>query len=207
MSSSELVQQTSSLWGTDRQLKLTILDGAKVDAVKGTICSVAAEQNRVLEVHGEDLSGDVHVGVGRDAVGPVGGDALAAVEFPGAVCVLLGTEEGRDGLEVGSVAVVAVGHELVEERGGSVEKQGQRTEEEVLVLVERLGVALQAVLGQVLAVEVALAGVLHHAEKGAVEGVVVSIGEEVIVSGKGGVGFELVVTVEAGLGTCEDGAE
>jgi len=48
---------------------------------------------------------------------------------------------------------------------------------------------------------------LHHAEKGTIERVVVSIGEEVVVSGEGGVGFELVVAVETGLGTSEDGAE
>ena len=207
LSSGKLVQQTGSLWCANGKLKLTILDGAKVDSVEGTICSVTAEQDRVLKVHGEDLIGDVHVGVRRDAVGPVVWDALATGEAPGAVCVLLGTEEGRDGLEIGCVAVVAVGHELVEERGGSVEEQGQGAKEEVLVLVERLGVALQAVLGQVLAVEVALAGVLHHAEEGAVEGVVVSVGEEVVVSGERRVGLKLVVAVETGLGSGEDGVE
>jgi hypothetical protein len=48
---------------------------------------------------------------------------------------------------------------------------------------------------------------LHHAEECAVEGVVVSISKEVVVSGKRLVGFELVVAVETRLGSCEHRAE
>jgi len=122
-----------------------------------TSCSVTAEQDRVLEVHEQDLAGDVVVGVRSDTVGPVVRDALTTVELPSSVRLLFGTEEAGDGLKVGSVVVVAVGHEFVKERSGSVKKKGQRTELEVRVLLLRLVPALQAVLGQVLAVEVALA--------------------------------------------------
>ena len=145
---------------------------------------------------GKNLSGNVEVGVRGDAVCPVVRNAFAAIEFPSTVGLLLSTEEGRDGFKVGSVVVVPVRHESVEEGRGSVEQEGQGTEEEVWVLGTRLLVALQAVLGEVLAVEVALASVLHHAEEGAVERVVVSIGKEVVVSGERRVGFELVVAVE-----------
>lgn len=207
LTSGELVQQTSSVWAVDRSLKGTVLDGAKVDGIKATIGSVATEQNRVLKIHGNNLGGDIEVGVGADTVGPVVRDALAACEAPGTVTVLLGTEERRDGLEVRSIVVVAVRHKLVQEGSGSVKKKGQRTKEEVGVLLKRLSVALQAVLGQILTVEVALAGVLHHAEEGAVERVVVSISKEVVISGQGGVGLELVVAVETRLGSCEHRAE
>jgi hypothetical protein len=207
LSGNELVQQTSSFRSTDGKLKLTVLDGAKVDGVESASCRVAAEQDRVLKVHGQDLGGDVEVGVGSNAVGPVVGDAFAAGEAPSSVGVLFSTKEGGDGLEVGCVAVVSIGHEGVEERSGSVEKQSQRTKEEVGVLLEGLVVALQAVFGKILAVEVALAGVLHHAEESAVEGVVVSVGKEVVVSGERRVGFKLVVAIETRFRACEDRAE
>lgn len=156
---------------------------------------------------GKDLGGDIVVGIRGDTVGPIVRDAFAAVELPGTVGLLLSTEEGRDGFKVGSVVVVSVGHQGVEEGRGSVKQEGQGTEEEVWVLGTRLLVALQTILGEVLTVEVALASVLHHAKEGAVERVIVSIGKEIVVSGERGVGLEFVVAVETRFRSSKEGTE
>ena len=121
MSRRQLVEQARSILGSEASFKLTILDGAEVDGVKGVGASVAAEEDWVLEVHGHNLSGHVHVRVGGEACGPVVGDLLL-------------DKERSDGGKVRLVAIGAGWHELVKEAGGSVKQKGQRPEEEVGVL-------------------------------------------------------------------------
>ena len=53
-------------------------------------------------------------------------------------------------------------------------------------------VPLQPVEGEIVPVEGVVAGRSHHAEEGAVEGVVVPAREEEVVAGEGGVGFEFL---------------
>ena len=54
---------------------------------------------------------------------------------PRAVFILVSTEEGRDGLDVRDVVLLAVGVEFRQESGISVEKETGRSEEEVGVLL------------------------------------------------------------------------
>ena len=54
---------------------------------------------------------------------------------PGAVFILVSTEESRDGLDVRDVVLLAVGVEFRQESGISVEKETGRSEEEVGVLL------------------------------------------------------------------------
>lgn len=113
---------------------------------------------------------------------------------PTAFAVRDGAEEGRDGWEVGFTFGPEGGEEFVEEGGGAVEQEGLGAVVEVSILGDRLLVALVAVEGEVFAVEVPLAGVLHVAEEGAVEVVVVADGrEDIVVAGEGGITFEFLV--------------
>jgi hypothetical protein len=192
--SDQLVQEARSVLGVKTGIDLAVLDGTKVDSEELAIVGVAAEKDGVLEVHGEDLPGDIVVGVWGDAVGPVVRD-------------LLFDEEGGDGVVVGSIPAGAGRHQFVQEAGGSEEEEGQGAEEEVGVLGAGLVVALQAVLGQVLAVVDPAGGVCHHVEQGLVEAeVVTAVGEEVV-AGERRVGLELVVAVEAGLAASQRRAE
>ena len=72
-------------------------------------------------------------------------------------------------------------------------QDGQGSEEEVPVLGFGLLVPLVAVQGQVVSVEIAVAGLRHVGEEGAVEGVIVAGSQEVVVPGEGGVLFEVLV--------------
>jgi hypothetical protein len=189
-----LIQKTSSVLGVNTGIELAVLDGTKVDSEELAIVGVAAEEDGVLEVHGDNLPGDIVVGVGGNAVGPVLGELLV-------------DEEGGDGVVVGSIPVGAGRHQLVQEAGGSEEEEGQRTEEEVRVLSTRLVVTLQAVLGQVLPVVVAAGGLSHHVEQSPVEAeVVTTVGEEVV-AGERSVSLELVVAVEARLTASQQRAD
>ena len=110
---------------------------------------------------------------------------------PPAVAVRDGAEEGGDGREGGGPRGAERGEELVQEGGRAVEEERFRAVVEVAVLGAGLGVALRAVERQPRAVEGGLAGCVHVAEQGAVEGVVVAR-EEVVVAGEGGVAFEFL---------------
>ena len=112
---------------------------------------------------------------------------------PAAAAVGDSAEERRDGWEVGFPFWPERGEEFVEKSGGAVEEERLGPEIEVAVLGDRLLVALVAVKSEVFAAEVTLAGVLHVAEKGAVETVVVEDGREVVVvAGQGGITFEFL---------------
>jgi hypothetical protein len=121
LSSRQLVKQAGSILCADASFDLAVLDSAEVDGIEGTVGSVSTEEDGVLEVHGDNLVGDIHVRVWGDASGPVVGDLLV-------------DEKRLDGCIVGLVAVGARWHELVEEAGSSVKQKGQRPEEEVGVL-------------------------------------------------------------------------
>lgn len=54
---------------------------------------------------------------------------------PRAVFILVSTEEGRDGLDVRDIVLLAVGVELGQESGISVQKQTGGSKEEVGVLL------------------------------------------------------------------------
>lgn len=101
----------------------------------------------------------------------------------------------------------AGGHEFVEEGSGAVEEEGEGPEVEVGIALQRVLVAVVAVLGEVGQVEVAFAGRRHLGEERAVEFVVVAAAEEVVVTGQRGVGFEFVVPVETWLGASEGRVE
>ena len=132
--------------------------------------------------------------------GPVGGYALAAVKAPATIGVLLGAEERRDGLKVWSIVVRTAREELVQEGSCPVEERGKRPVVEVRVLLPGLLITLVPVLGKIVTVEVALARVLHHAKEGAVEGEVVAVTKEVVITGEGSVALELIVAIQAWLG-------
>jgi hypothetical protein len=181
-----LIEKASGVLSVKTSIELAVLDGTKVDSEELAIGGVAAEKDGVLEVHGNDLASNIVVGVWGNAVGPVLGQLLV-------------DEERSDGVVVGSIPVGAGRHQLVQEAGGSEEEEGQGTEEEVWVLSTRLVVALQAVLGQVLAVVISAGGLSHHVEQSPVEAeVVTAVGEEVV-AGERSIGLELVVAVEARL--------
>ena len=112
---------------------------------------------------------------------------------PAALAIADGAEEATDGGQIGRAGGTEGGEEFVEEGGGAVEKDGLGAEVEVAVGGEGVVVALGAVEGDVVGVEVALAGRLHGGEEGAVEGVVVEGGaEEVVGAGERGVAFEFL---------------
>merc|ERR1719487_852494 len=205
--SSKLVQQARSVCGVEADWQLTILNVAEVEGVEGVWASVATEEHRLDKVHGEDLAGDVGVGVRLDTVSPVIRDLLTLACDPGTIILLHSIEERRNSLKVRSVAARAAGHELVEERGSSEEQEGERAEVEVGVLHLRLAPAVGAVVAKVLAVKVTVAGVVHHTEEGTVETEVVTIAREVIIAGEGGVGLELVVSVQTRLASRQQRVE
>ena len=142
------------------------------------------------QIHGQDLGGGGDDVVGLPTVEPIGGDGLFIIELPAAVGGFFGAEERGDGGQVGVAGGAEGGEEFVEEGGGAVEENGFGAVVEVAVVGFGLLVALVAVQSEVVAVEVPVAGGGHVAEEGAVEAVVVAVGEEVVVSGEGGVGFE-----------------
>ena len=199
----QLVKRAGRRGGVDSR-QTPVRDARRtVDGVKVARRRVAAEGDGIRVVLREDLAADQRDRVRGDAVGPVFRDPLLIVEGPGAVGLRLGAEEAGDRREVGRV-VGAGGHQLVQEGRGAEEQEGQRPEVEVAVVGERLVPALVAVQREVGAIEVALAGVLHHAEEGAVEVEVVAVGEEVVVARERGVGFELVVAGEPRFGAGEE---
>lgn len=108
-------------------------------------------------------------------------------------------EEGGDFILVGNEAVALAGHQLVQEGGSAIEQEREGTEEEVGVLSQRLMVALITIFRKTLEVVDAAGGVGHHAEESAVEGEVVTVVQEEVISGQRRVGFKLVVTVETGF--------
>lgn len=149
----------------------------------------------MLKVLSENLSYHVHVRVRRNTVGPVRWDSLGVVEGVAAISVLLGPEERADGSLVWDVAVGSTGHQLVQERRGTEEQQGEWAEVEVRVVSERLLVSLVTVLGQVVTVVQTSRRVGHHLEEAAVEFVVVTLAEEIVISREGGVGLHVHVNV------------
>lgn len=130
----------------------------------------------MLEVHRYSLGGGLCGRVGQLAVIPVCRDSLLVVEGIAAVAVTLCTEEGRDGGEIRCSCGTERGEEFVEEGGGADEENGFGSEVKVAVVGFGLLVALVAVEGEVVTVEVAGTGGLHVAEECAVEAVVVAIG-------------------------------
>merc|ERR1719487_1441506 len=119
----KLVQQARSVRGVEADGQLAVLDVAKVESVKGVWASVATEEHRLDKVHGENLAGDVGVGVRLNTVGPVVRNLLTLTGNPSTVVLLHSVEERRDGLEVWSVAARAAGHKLIEERSSSEEQE------------------------------------------------------------------------------------
>ena len=116
--------------------------------------------------------------------------------FPAALAITDSTKEATDRRQIGRAGGTEGGEEFVEEGGGAVEEDGLGPEVEVAVGGEGVVVALGAVEGDVVDVEVAFAGALHGGEEGAVEGVVVEGGaEEVVGAGEGGVAFEFLIVV------------
>ena len=94
--------------------------------------------------------------------------------------------------------------EFVEKGRRAEEQQGEGAEVEIGVLGLALLPALVAVEGEVVQVEIALAGILHEAEEGAVHAEVVAIVGEVVVAGEGGVRFEVVMAIQPGFSAGEE---
>ena len=132
--SQELEDEAQNIAGVCTGLKLAVLDGAEVKGIEFAGSSVATEQDRVRKVHAEDGVHFVDQAVSLDAVDVALGDGLVAAVVPRAVFVLVGTEEGRDGFDIGDVVLLAVGVELRQECSVSVQKKSGRSEEEVGVL-------------------------------------------------------------------------
>ena len=195
----ELGDEADDGGGVDASLELAVLDGAEVNGVEATVARVAAEKNGVLAVHGDDGVGLVDEPVGDLARDEALGDLLVAAVLPGSVGLLVGAEEGRDGLGVEHVVFLAVGVQVRQEGGVAVQQQTGGAKEEVGVLGLGLVPALVAILGETGNVELAVGGVDHHAELGSVEAEVVALAEEVVVTAHRGVGLEVIVAVEAGL--------
>lgn len=172
--SSKLVYQTGSVASSN---KAAVRDGSTKGwkSIKTTTTSGTSKEDWVLKIHGDNLSSDIEVGIGRDTVGPIGRDLLGIVEGPVTSTVLLGAEEAGDGLEVRCVVVVTIGHQLVEERGSSEKQDGERTKVEILVVSETLLVSLVTVETKALTVKVSAGSLNHHAEESAVEGEVITI--------------------------------
>lgn len=153
---------------------------------------IAAEKHGVQRILRQDLRRHVQVAVRSLSVVPVGGNALRDVG-PATISIGDGAEEALHGGEVGGSGGAEGREEFVEEGGGAVDEEAFGAEVEVSVVGEGLLVALRAVAGEVFAVEVPLAGVLHEAEEGGVELVVVADGgEEVVVAGERGIAFEFL---------------
>ena len=113
--------------------------------------------------------------------------------LPPAFAITDSTKEAPNRWQIGQAGGTEGGEEFVEEGSGAVEEDGFGAEVEVSVGGEGVVVALGAVEGDVVDVEVALAGGLHGAEEGAVERVVVEGGaEEVVGAGEGGVALEFL---------------
>ena len=110
------------------------------------------------------------------------------------------TEEGRDCLVVRGV-VRSTGHQLVEERRGTIEQERERTKVEIWVVSEGLLIALVSKFGKVVTIVETACGFSHHAEKSAIEFEIVALAQEVIVAGKGTVSLEFIVAVETRLTT------
>jgi hypothetical protein len=133
--SQELEDEAKNIAGVRTGLKLAVLDGAEAESVELARSSVAAEQNRVWEVHAKDGVDFVDQTVGFDTVDEALGNGLVVAVAPRAVFILVSTEESRDGLDVRDVVLLAVGVEFRQESGISVEKETGRSEEEVGVLL------------------------------------------------------------------------
>lgn len=204
--SEDLVEQARGDLGVDGRADGAVGDetAPALEGVEAAAGGVATEEDGVEEVHLENLGADELVGVWLDTVGPVVWDLLLAGEGVGTVIVLLGAEEGGNGVVVWGVAAGAGWHELVQERGSAEEQQAQRAEVEVGVLIDGLLVALVAVQSKVGKVVVAASGLGHHAEEGAVELEVVTTVGKVIVTGERGVSLELVVAIKTWLAASQD---
>ena len=120
--------------GVEADIELAVLDRRKVQCVEASIASVTTEENGVLAVHGDDGVGLVDQAVGDHARLEALGDRLVAAVLPGAVGLLVGAEEGGDGLGVDHVVFLAVGVQVRHESGVSVQQKAGRAEEEVGVL-------------------------------------------------------------------------
>lgn len=92
-SSQELEDEANDIARIHTDLKLAILDGAEVEGVELARSSVSAEQDRVREVHAEDGVHLVDQTVSLDTVDVALGNSLIMAVVPGAVFVLVSTEE------------------------------------------------------------------------------------------------------------------
>lgn len=61
--SGQLVEQAGCVRGGDAAADLAILDGTEVDRIEGPVGGVTTEEDGVEEVHLQDLTGDIIVGV------------------------------------------------------------------------------------------------------------------------------------------------
>lgn len=203
----KLVEQAAGDLGVNTTIDGSVLDQvAEGDNVKGASSSVTTKLNRVEQVHGKDLVANVRNSVWRDTVGPLRRYRLLAIEEPLAVGILLSTEERGDSRNIGNV-VRARWHELVQERGGSEEEEGERSEVEVWVLDLGLVVTLLAVKSEVLEVVKTAGSLGHHVKESGVHAEVVTVVGKVVVAGERSVSLELVVAVKTGLRSSQSWAE
>ena len=133
--SQKLEDEAKNIAGVRTGLELAVLDRAEAEGVELAGSCVPAEQDRVREVHAEDGVDFVDQTVGLDTVDEALGDGLIVTVAPRAVFILVSTEESRDGLDVRNVVLLAVGVELGQESGISVQKKTGGSKEEVGVLL------------------------------------------------------------------------
>lgn len=172
-----------------RDLTLTAIIAQSEEVVPPDI---AAEKHGVQRILRQDLGRRGQIAVRSLSVVPVGGNALRDVA-PATLSIGGGAEEALHGGEVGGSGGAEGREEFVEEGGGAVEEEAFGAEVEVSIVGEGLLPALRAVAGEVFAIEVPLAGVLHEAEEGGVELVVVTDGgEEEVVAGERDIAFEFL---------------
>ena len=133
-SSQKLEDEAKDIAGVRTDLELAVLDGTEAEGVELAGSCVATEQDRVGEVHAEDSVHLVDEAISVDTIDEALGDGLIVAIAPCSVFILVSTKESRDGLDVRDVVLLAIGVELGQESGISVQEETSGSEEEVRVL-------------------------------------------------------------------------
>lgn len=133
-SSQKLEDEAKDVACVRTDLELAVLDGTEAEGVEFAGSCVTTEQDRVGEVHAEDSVHLVDQTVGLDTVDKALGNGLVVAVVPGAIFLLVSTEESGDSLDVRDVVLLAIGVELGQESGISVQEKTSGSEEEVRVL-------------------------------------------------------------------------
>lgn len=201
---SKLVEQAETLGSSGCIWNLAILNGAERSqhSIEVTLSNISTKRPGVRKVHPEDLTANIHASVRLHTAEPVLWNPLGNMAPASrGTRILNGTEEALHRGEIGCALVAERWEELVQEGGGSVEKEREGAKVEVGILTERLVVALGAVCGN--GVEVIkptgnpVGSFLHLSKESSVEGEIIA--EEVVGTSERAVALELDVRAETTL--------